>query len=93
MVTNQVYIEKQVDSEYRVKAHKAIDDIEQLLRLRTGNWLFNSPEVDRYRRRTLPSYLLHRESSNLPVYMSQSTLSLAFAEVTSIKLIVNLINY
>ena len=37
--------------------------------------------------------MLHKVSSDYPTYVCQSTLSLAFAEVNSIKLLINMSEY
>ena len=39
MNTNQIRLEFDVDPRYRERAKTAIDSIESLLKLRTGNWL------------------------------------------------------
>lgn len=52
-----------------------------------------SQQVDKYRRRPVPSYLLQRQSSSIPIYLSQSPLSQAFADQTTIKLRVHFAAY
>lgn len=62
--TQEVHIETNVDQEYLQKAHKTINDMEKLLQLNTGmnlrypgNWFTVSRQVEKYRRRPIPSYL------------------------------------
>jgi phosphatidylinositol-4,5-bisphosphate 3-kinase len=70
-----------------------MEGIERLIHLNTGKWICVSREVDEYRRRPLPSYLLHKQSSSVALYLAQSTLSLAFCETTTIHFNVDLIGY
>ncbi|CAD8088033.1 unnamed protein product [Paramecium primaurelia] len=91
--TNEVRIEYDVDQDYRQKALQAIQQIESMLKLKTGTWLMASKQIDQYRRRKIPSYLLHKQSSSIPTYLCQSTLSQAFVKVNSIKLQVKLNQY
>ena len=72
---------------------KTVKDILGLLHLNDASWLCESKNSQRYRRRKIPSYLLHKICSDYPTYVCQSTLSLAFAEVNSIKLEINMTEY
>jgi phosphatidylinositol-4,5-bisphosphate 3-kinase len=77
----------------REKAKKSIKDLKSIVDFSNANWLCASREAVNYKRRKIPTYLLHKDSSKYPTYLCQSTLSLAFANVNSIKLNVNLKQY
>jgi len=91
--TSEVHIEKDAPDYIRESAEKTIKDILSLVQLNDVSWFCESKNSQRYRRRKIPSYLLHKISCEYPTYVCQSTLSLAFAEVNSIKLEVNLSEY
>jgi hypothetical protein len=47
----------------------------------------------RYRRREISEYLLHKIVNQEPTYLAESSMSDAFSNVTSLKLIVDLSDY
>jgi phosphatidylinositol-4,5-bisphosphate 3-kinase len=67
--TNEIRIESDVDIDYRKKAEAAIKNIDSMLNLKNGQWLMATKEIDHYRRRKIPSYLLHKQSSSYPTYL------------------------
>ena len=75
----------------KIKKHRNI--IRRLTKLDDFIWLFNRGEVDQYRRRKLPQYLIAREISDYPSYVFQSELSKAFNSISHILLRVNLMEY
>lgn len=91
--TSEVHVEKDAPQFIRDSVEKTINDILSLVQLNDASWLCESKNSQKYRRRKIPSYLLHKISCEYPTYVCQSTLSLAFAEVNSIKLSVNLSEY
>ncbi|KAL4490435.1 hypothetical protein ABPG72_002645 [Tetrahymena utriculariae] len=92
-VTNELHIETDADDVMQDAAKKAINDLRQIIDYDKSSWLFESEQAKRFQRRKIPSYLLHKDSSEYPTYLCQSNLSLAFANVNSIKLVVLLGNY
>ncbi len=93
LTTNEVVIETDVPEAYRKRSTECIKDLNNLLKLNSSSWLTENKGALRYRRRKIPSYLLHKISTNNPTYLCQSTLSLAFAEKNSISLTVHLTEY
>ncbi len=91
--TSEVHIENDAPDFIRESAEKTIEAILSLVQLNKASWLCESKNSQKYRRRKIPSYLLHKISCEYPTYVCQSTLSLAFAEVNSIKLEINLSEY
>ena len=45
--------------------------------VKEGDWDFNNEDVDRYRRRMLPFYLLEKETNAYPVYVDNSDLKMS----------------
>ena len=93
IATSEVHIEKDAPDYIRESAEKTIKDILSLVQFNNASWLCESKTSQKYRRRKIPSYLLHKISCEYPTYVCQSTLSLAFAEVNSITLEINLSEY
>lgn len=78
---------------FRQLANEEVDDLNSISNLSQGNWLMASEEVMNYRRRKIPSYILSKDVHQQPTYICQSTLSFAFSNVNSIKLVVDLNQY
>ena len=91
--THQIHIEKDVHASMRKKAAQTIRSINQLLKLDHPHWLFESESARNYRYRKLNSYLLKKITCEFPLYLCNSDLSLAFAEVAEIEVEVLLSNY
>ena len=91
--TYQIYLEKDVPASMRKKAGQTIRNINQLLKLDNPHWLYESNFAKNYRFRKLQPYLLKKITCEFPLYICNSDLSLAFAEVTSIDLEILLTQY
>ena len=79
----QIIIEKDVPASMRKKAGQTIRSINQLLKLDNPHWLFESTFAKAYRYRKLHTYLLKKITCEFPIYICNSDLSLAFADITS----------
>ena len=75
------------------KAKQSLNDLNLILEKTNKYWFCGSKQAIKYRRRKIPSYLLHHDSPKYPMYLCQSKLSLAFANVNNIKLKVDLDYY
>jgi len=93
LLTYKIYIEKDVPASMRKKAGQTIRSINQLLKLDNPHWLFESQPARNYRYRKLHPYLLKKITCEFPLYLCNSDLSLAFAEVTEITIEVLLNQY
>ncbi|CAD8121098.1 unnamed protein product [Paramecium sonneborni] len=91
--SHEIFIEYNVPSAYRSKAEKDIKDIQRLVQLPDSSWNMDTQRNQRYRRREISEYLLHKIVNQEPTYLAESSMSDAFSEVTSLKLIVDLSDY
>ncbi|CAD8171964.1 unnamed protein product [Paramecium pentaurelia] len=90
---HEICIEYDVPQAYRVKAKKDIMDIQKLVQLPDSSWNMDTLRNQRYRRREISEYLLHKIVNQEPTYLAESSMSDAFSKVTSLKLIVDLSDY
>lgn len=89
LTTNIIHIEKEVPPNIKEKARNAL---KQLAFLRDGakyKWWFQSEAAQAYRRRPLPYYLLHPDCKIFPTFENHSNFSLAFKDVHSVELLVD----
>ena len=88
--TNEIAIEK--DSDPR-KYEAELNRFEYLKGFSRLSWSFESEATHNFRRRAMQRYLLHKDPSDNPCYLIDSELSSAFADVSDLKLHVDISNY
>lgn len=86
MITLEVLLEQQVDETYKGKVQEALQAMRQMLYSNdnVAHWFENSAEVENYRRRPIPSYLLHPRPPRYLTFLAQSDMSAAFSNIHSI---------
>ena len=90
---NDFTLEDIVPEEYREKAKQDIKQIKSKLMFDQGVWMFESAQSKEYRRRPLPSYIDISHISQYPMYLCQSSLSLAFADISTIEVEIDFSKY
>jgi hypothetical protein len=91
--THEVQLELDAPQAYREKAESDYRAIAKIVQLPDSEWDICSAEAWRYRRRKICEYLLHKMIDPEPTYLAQSPMSDAFANVTSLKFLVNISEY
>mgnify|MGYP006976744198 CR=1 FL=1 len=93
LISYDIHIEKDLPPKIKEKAKNTIKQLSFLRDASTTKWWFRSEEAYAYRRRKLLSYLIHQDCSKYPTFEAHSSLSLAFADVNSIKVTIDLSEY
>jgi hypothetical protein len=93
LTTYDVHIEKNLPAKIKEKAKLTMKQLTFLKDSFTTKWWFRSHESECFRRRKLPSYLLHQDCLRYPTYEAHSKLSLAFSDIQTIELEVDISEY
>ncbi len=93
LLSYHVHIEKDLPVKVRERAKTALRRLAFLKEGSGMRWWFKSESAQLYRRRRLPIYLIQEDCARYPTYEAHSNLSLAFSEVHSLELRVNISEY
>ncbi|CAD8067341.1 unnamed protein product [Paramecium primaurelia] len=82
-----IIIETHVDPQYKQKCENALQDMCYILynHENVAHWLQDSSEVEQYRRRNIPSYLLHPKQQQYRRYLLESNMGFSFSNIYTIK--------
>ena len=90
---NTFSYEKDIPEQEKDKIDEELKKLDMLQGLEITGWNLISEESKNYRRRAIWYYLLQAEYSQYPSFISSRELSSAFADITDIKLIIDISSY
>lgn len=88
-----VHIERNLPAKIKEKAKSTMKQLSFLRDSSSTKWWFHSHDSECYRRRKLPNYLIHQDCSRYPIFEAHSKLSLAFSDIQTIEIEVDISEY
>ena len=93
LISEKIILEINVPIDVRQRVKNNLEEMDDLIDVNNLKWWYQSNDSKDFRKRKLPMYLLHPDSTKFPCFYQSSDLSLAFADVDSISLNIDLTEY